>query len=104
MSVRERVISDDVRAPEFVGRFRLFDELRGAAGKLTTRDGAVTEYVSNALSELFADFADSRVRGPAVRTVIAAIFHQRDLGACASQCVVAFRINGAIEAIVHGGN
>jgi hypothetical protein len=93
-----------MRAPEFIGRRRLFDQLRGAPGKLTTRDRAVTEYVSNTISELLAYFANSCIGAPAVRTVVASIFHQRDFGARRSQCVVAFRIDGAFQAIVHGSN
>ena len=62
----------NVRAPEFIGRLRLFDQLRGAARQLATRDRAVAEYVSHTFAQLLADFGDACVGGPAVRTVVAA--------------------------------
>jgi hypothetical protein len=64
----------------------------------------VAEYVSNTVAQLLANLANSCIRGPAMRAVIAAIFHQRDFGAVGSQYVVAFRIDGAFQAIVHGTN
>ena len=64
----------------------------------------MAEYVSNTIAQLLADFGNSCIGGTAMRTVITAILHQRDLGARGSQGVVSFRIDGAIEAIVHGSN
>jgi hypothetical protein len=64
----------------------------------------VTEYVSNTIAQLLADFANSCIGCPAVRTVITAELDQGDLGERGSQCVVSFRIDGTFQAIVHGCN
>jgi hypothetical protein len=64
----------------------------------------MAEYVSNTITQLLTDLADARVGRPAVRTVVASIFHQSDFRSGGSQGVVEVRIDGAVQAIIHGRN
>ena len=64
----------------------------------------MAEYVSNTITQLFADLSEARVGRPAVRAVIASIFHQSDFGSSGSEGVVSVRIDGAVQAIIHGRN
>jgi hypothetical protein len=62
----------------------------------------MAEYVSNTFAQLLADFANACIRGPAMRTIVAAEFNEVDLGAVGSQSMVPLRIDGAVKAVVHG--
>jgi hypothetical protein len=93
-----------MRAPEFIGRRRLFHQVRGAAGQLATGNGAMAEYVSNAVAQLVADFGDARIGGTAMRAVVASIFHQRYGSRRRAKDTIASTIDGSVESVVHGGN
>src|SRR5688572_1445595 len=92
----------DMCIPELVGGRGLLDQVGGAARQFTAADRAMAENITHAVAQLSADFRDPRIGSTAVRTVVTAVFHQRDGGAFGADDVVAGGIDGPIEAVTHG--
>ena len=66
----------------------VFDEFCGAPRQVAAGHRSVAEHIAQALAEHVASFGNRLVGGPAMRTVIAAVFDQRDVGIFATKNMV----------------
>ena len=89
----------DVRLPEPLRIIGALDELGGAPRDVAAGQRPMPEHVAQALAEIVADLADLFVGRPAVRTRVAAVLDERDLGVGGTEDVIVGDVHGPIEPI-----
>ncbi len=93
----------DVRGPEarlVGGGLRQFGR---APCKIVARNGSLPKRIPEPIAQPRAHFGDALVGDAAVRTRVAAVFHEHDLGALRSEAVVVLAIDRPVETIAGFG-
>ncbi|HEU5482433.1 MAG TPA: hypothetical protein VFU80_05000 [Sphingomicrobium sp.] len=85
--------------PELLLVAGVLHELRGAPRQIAAGHRAMAEHVSQALAVHVASFGNRHVGSPAMGTVIAAVFDQRNVRAFGTKYMVRRSVNRTIKPV-----
>ena len=96
----DRAVSHErvVELPEISARSsEVLDELGCSAGLMTIREREMPVHVTQSTAEAITQMSDHLVGSMAVRTNVAAILHERDLGVGCSEDVITSRVDRRVK-------